>query len=182
MSLTSRKYTTLYQDNKTGAESFATNITGDTEYAVGMAAKYTSTLPTLSNGDWSFARCDAKGRQIVVVEESTSTGVLVQVATGAAAIATTTAIAAEFRLLKIVLHLDAAPTTSENLTITLDSNAGAAYDTVFNSIDLSSASTTDYIYKPIEGEGKFVSGDEIVVAYTNTDTGTYGLSIYYELV
>ena len=79
-------------------------------------------------------------------------------ATGTTAISTLTTIGANFKLSKIVVHLSAAPTTSENLTVTLDSNAGSAYDTVLFSIDPSADNLQDIVYFP-EGDMQFVSGD-----------------------
>ena len=81
-----------------------------------------------------------------------------------------------YKLISVTLHMSAAPTTSENFTITLDANAGAPYDTLLYSLDLSAGSTTDLVWFPDEPlllEG----GDAIDVAYTNTDTGTYGLQL-----
>lgn len=118
---------------------------------------------------------------VYVKETSTGTDVVVSNATGAIAINTTTAIAAEFKLLKVTCHFSAAPTTSENLIIKLDSVAGSAYDTTLYSVNPSLSSATDIVYIP-DGELKFKTGDEIVVTFTNTDVGTYGLSIYYQLI
>jgi hypothetical protein len=111
--------------------------------------------------------------------DTRETDVITLDATGSAAINTTTAIAAEFKLLKVVCHFDAAPTTSEDFVITLDSAAGAAYDTVLRSVDPSVGSATDIVYEIGEN---FKSGDEIVTTFTNTDGNTYGLSVYYQLI
>ena len=70
----------------------------------------------------------------------------------------------------------AAPTTSENFTITLDANAGAAYDVLLYTLDLSSGSTTDLIWFPDE-DLYIEPGDALDVAFANTDTGTYGLQV-----
>jgi hypothetical protein len=88
---------------------------------------------------------------------------------------------ATYKLISVTLHMSAAPTTSENFTITLDANAGAGYDTLLYSIDLSAASVTDLVWFPDEPmllEG----GDAIDVAYENTDVGTYGMQITAEVV
>ena len=78
----------------------------------------------------------------------------------------------------IRLHMSAAPTTSENFTITLNDKTGAAYDTVLFSSDLSVASVTDILYaEPIYLE----AGDYVDIAFANTDTGTYGLTILAEI-
>jgi hypothetical protein len=101
--------------------------------------------------------------------------------TGAAGLATscTVPVGDTYRVHSVTLHLNAAPTTSEDFTITLDADAGAAYDTLLYSLDLSTASTTDLLWQPdaplfLEG------GDALDVAYTNTDTGTYGVQITVE--
>ena len=99
-------------------------------------------------------------------------------ATGGNAIAASMSVpvGATYRIISVSLNLNAAPTTSENYTITLDANAGAAYDLLLYSLDLSTSSTTDVLWQPdqplyLEG------GDAIDVAYANTDTGTYGVQI-----
>ena len=106
---------------------------------------------------------------------------LFSVATGAVAIAKTLAPAAKFRLLSVTLHMSSAPTTSQNFTVTLDAGDAAAYDTVLVSRDLSVGSVTDQVWTFGEGY-EFESDDEIDIAYTNTDTRTYGLRIVYELI
>ena len=99
-------------------------------------------------------------------------------ATGGAAIAQTVTVpaGATYVLYHVSLAMSAAPTTSENFTITLDANAGAAYDVLLYSLDLSAGSTTDLVWFPDEPlylEG----GDALDVAYANTDVGTYGLQL-----
>lgn len=118
---------------------------------------------------------------IFVKETLSGTDVIVLNATGAVVMNTTTAIAAEFKLLKIVCHFSAAPVTSESLTVRLDSIAGAAYDTILYSLNPSLSAATDVVFLP-DGDMKFKTGDELVVAFTNTDLRTYGLSIYYQLI
>lgn len=107
-------------------------------------------------------------------------GTLVVVsATGAAAIAATTASTKRFRLICVTCHLDAGPTTSEALTVNLDALDGSAYDTVLRSMDLSLVATTDFVFVP-DGDEIYEAGDQITVAYANTDTATYGLRIVIE--
>ena len=100
-------------------------------------------------------------------------------ATGAAGITTTTAISAAFKLNSVTVHLSAAPTTSEDFTVTIDANDGAAYDTVIYRVDPSVSSATDIVYIP-EQELLLESGDEILLGYANTDTVTYGVRIVTE--
>lgn len=104
-------------------------------------------------------------------------------ATGAAAIATSATVPTgeTYALISITVHFSAAPVASEALTVTLNANAGAAYDTVLYSLDPSSGSTTDIVYQPtyplaLEG------GDSIDVAFANTNTNTYGLQITLEQI
>ena len=102
-------------------------------------------------------------------------------ATGTGAIATSYAPGAAFWLESVTLHLSAAPSTSEDLTITLNANDGAVYDTVLLTQDLSSPAATDVVFVPAEGRRLFESGDAIDVAWTNTDGRTFGLRIVARL-
>ena len=97
-------------------------------------------------------------------------------ATGAVAIASTMTVPVgqTYRLVSVTLHLDAAPTTSELFTVTLDAQAGAAYDTLLYSVDPAAHAMTDLVWLPDE-ELFFGGGDAIVVAYANTDVATYGV-------
>lgn len=107
-------------------------------------------------------------------------GTLVVVsATGSAAIAATTASTKRFRLICVTCHLSAGPTTSEDFTVTLDALDGAAYDTVLRSVDLSLVAATDFVFVP-DGDEIYEAGDQIAVAFANTDTATYGLRIVIE--
>ena len=98
--------------------------------------------------------------------------------TGGAAMAVSAVVPAgsTYRLVSVTLNMSAAPTTSENFTITLDANAGAVYDVLLYSLDLSTGSTTDIVWYPDE---LFLleAGDAVDVAYANTDVGTYGVQI-----
>jgi hypothetical protein len=77
------------------------------------------------------------------------------------------------------LHLSAAPTTSENLTITLDSHLGAAWDTVIYSKDL--ATVINLVYALDEAENLPFHEDDILrVAWANTDLSTFGLELIYK--
>lgn len=73
----------------------------------------------------------------------------------------------DFDVLRITLKFDAAPTTSENITVTLDSAQGAAYDTVLRTED--PVGVTSVSFEDIKG---LANGDKIVVAYANTDTNS----------
>lgn len=80
------------------------------------------------------------------------------------------------RVVSVTLNLDAAPTTSEIFTITLNSVAGSDYDTLLYSLNLSTGSTTDVLWFPDQPLW-LQPGDAIDVAFANTDGNTYGVLI-----
>ena len=98
--------------------------------------------------------------------------------TGAVAIATTMTVPAgmTYQVISVSCKFSTAPTTSEAFTITLDANAGAAYDTVLYTVDPSTTAVTSLVWQP-EGPLYLEGGDAVDVAYTNTDTRTYGVQI-----
>ena len=93
----------------------------------------------------------------------------------AVAVSTTTTMAKDFKgrklkLLSVELKWSAAPTTAENVTIDKISAHGTTqYDVNILTRDPSVGAITSLIYMP--DKDYFLSpGDEIKVAYTNTDT------------
>lgn len=126
-----------------------------------------------TDGDYTPLSVNSSGALQVNVSAGT---VAKTVATAALAINTTTALAAQFRLVSVTCHFSAAPTTSENFVVKLDATDGVAYDTVLFSVDPSATAATDIVYIP-DKELLFVANDQIVVTFTNTDTRTYGLRI-----
>lgn len=103
--------------------------------------------------------------------------------TGSAAIAVTGLVPAgqHYRLVSVSCNFNAAPTTSENFTITLDMHAGAAYDLLLYTLDVSAGSTTDILWQPDE-EILLEGGDQIRVAFPNTDARIYGAQITFKAV
>jgi hypothetical protein len=97
-------------------------------------------------------------------------------ATGAAAIAQTLAPTTAFQIEEIRLHLNLAGGAAEDLTVVLDSGVGAAYDTVL--LTQAMAAVSDLVWQPTRPL-VFSAGDEIDIAYANTNTRTYGLEIYW---
>ena len=100
-------------------------------------------------------------------------------ATGSAAISKSVAVTNLTRVASVTLHLSAAPTTSEDFEITLNANAGAVYDTLLYSLDLSSGSTADLVWYPDE-DFLLETGDAIDITFANSDTRTYGLQVTTE--
>lgn len=73
----------------------------------------------------------------------------------------------------MMVHFSAAPTTSEYFTVTLDSAAGAQYDTVLYKIDPSAASTTDIFWTETFA---LLPGDALRTTYANTDARIIGVT------
>ena len=86
---------------------------------------------------------------------------------------TTGALTGPQTLSAILVHVDVAPTTSESLTVTLDSVDGSKYDTVLYSIDL--ATLTSIVYTDISLP--LWTGDALRVTYTNTDQREIGVRL-----
>lgn len=99
-------------------------------------------------------------------------------ATGAAAIAESIPARSDIGIRSVRLNLSAAPTTSENFTVTINSNAGSAYDLVLLSEDLSVDSVTDLLWIPAK-EVYIAKDDVLDIAWTNTNTRTWGLEVVY---
>ena len=104
-------------------------------------------------------------------------------ATGSTAINATMVVPVgdNYRLVSVGVHFSVAPATSENFTVTLDANAGAGYDTLLYSLDVSAGSDTDVMWLPDE-EIMLEGGDAIDVAFANSDSRTYGLQITMKAV
>lgn len=102
-------------------------------------------------------------------------------ATGAAAMAESVQVSTWSKVAWVGLKFSAAPTSSENLTITLDASDGAAYDVVLHTVDPSAESATALSWTPDE-DVWLAPGDALTVAYTNTDTKTWGLTVHLESV
>ena len=86
-----------------------------------------------------------------------------------------------FKIIKAELHLSAAPTTSEDFVISINAGDGAVYDVVLLTNDLSVGSVADLVWKP-DQEDEYEADDVITIAWTNTDTRTFGLRVVYELL
>jgi hypothetical protein len=85
-------------------------------------------------------------------------------------------------LKKIVIGFSATPTTSEDLTVDLDSAGGSDYDTNIITIDPSAEGVTESMIMTFDdGEMDFIYNDGIDIAYTNTDVADISVSVYYEV-
>ena len=121
-------------------------------------------------------------RKVDVVGMSGATSAkTVATGTGAIAASGTVATGSTYQLVSVSIHFDAAPTTSEDLTITLDANAGAAYDLLLYTLDPSASSVTDILWQP-DQDLVLEAGDAVDVAYTNSDGNTYGVQITFRVM
>ena len=91
--------------------------------------------------------------------------------TGAVALSDTINPDKAFQLEEVRIHLSAAGGAG-NLTVKLDANAGAAYDAVLLTQDMTLV--TDLLWQP-EKPIPCDKGDKIVIAWDNTNGRTYGL-------
>lgn len=96
-------------------------------------------------------------------------------ATGSAAINETVNPGKAGQLHEFRIHLSAAGGAGD-LTITLDANAGAAYDVVLLTEDMTTL--TDLVWQP-DLPLQFDSGDKFVIAWANASTRTYGLELKF---
>jgi len=83
-----------------------------------------------------------------------------------------------WQLEEIRVHLSAAGGAG-NLTATFDANAGAAYDAVVLTQDMTAI--TDLVYAP-ERPIVFESGDRLVIAWANASDRTYGVEVKHGAV
>ncbi len=91
--------------------------------------------------------------------------------------------AADFHLLGIRLFIGSALAAAETLTVTLDANEGAAYDTVLFTLDMGTPDIRSVVIPFGGDEDFFVNGDKIVVALSaNTGGDTWGCEIMHELM
>lgn len=154
------------------------HTTGDPGIQILSVRSDTAASTAGSDGDYAGLITDANGRLHAITVAATGVNVpTVTNATGSGAISTSTTLSAAAKLKSITLLFNTAPTTSEDLTVTLNATDGAAYDAVLRTTDPSVGSKTSVVYDldiPLE------NGDEIDVAYTNTDARTYGLRIVTE--
>ena len=85
----------------------------------------------------------------------------------------------QYRVISATLHLDVAAATSENFTITLDAAPGAAWDTLFYTIDLSIGAIVNVLWQPLVPL-YLTGGDALDVNWANTDGRTWGLLVTME--
>jgi hypothetical protein len=96
-------------------------------------------------------------------------------ATGSAALSKIVEPGRAWQLEEIRIHLDAVGGAG-NLTATLDAAAGAEYDAVILTQDMTAV--TDLVYVP-DRPITFEKGDKLVIAWANAGGKTYGLEVVH---
>lgn len=86
-----------------------------------------------------------------------------------------------YRLISVTTTFTVAPTTSENLTITLDANAGARWDSILYTVDPGGAAVDSIVWQP-EEELFLEGGDSVLVEYANTDARDWGIQWTFKAV
>lgn len=99
-------------------------------------------------------------------------------ATGSAAISVTVNPGRPWQLEEIRVHLDAVGAAG-NLTATVDAAAGAVYDTVILTQDMTAV--TDLVFIP-DRPMLFENGDKLIVAWANAGGKTYGVEVKHRAV
>ena len=127
----------------------------------------------LGTAEASFEVTNVALRRPVTVYPATA-------ASGALALSTTEA--RRFKLVKITLKFNTKPSTSEDVTLTLNAADGAAYDAVLARANPSTGSGTGDIEFNGSENDIFEEGDELALAFANTDNRTYGARIVTEPV
>jgi len=109
------------------------------------------------------------------IQEAATFGNHVARATGAGALALTIAPGKPWVLLEVRVHLSAAGGAG-NLTATMDAGAGAAYDCVLLTQDMTSA--VNVLWQPTRPHA-FGSTDELDFAWANASERTFGIEVIY---
>lgn len=97
------------------------------------------------------------------------------IATGGAALSVTVAPGCPWRLDSMRIKLASAG-LSGTLTLTMNAIAGGTYDVLL--LSQAMIAVTDLVWFP-ERDLIFTSGDELIVAWANANTITYGIEVYY---
>ena len=134
---------------------------------------------------WKDALGSKDGKQLVISGGETK----LYTTTGAAAISKATTVvedypARDWKIRRLEVTFSTAPTTSENFTVTrsiLNKSAGERPLTVLFSQDPSATSATSILQIWEDGIA-MQAGDEVTIAYTNTDTRTVTAELEVEVL
>jgi len=144
----------------------------DGTYDVLGPACYDTIVRDATNGN--TAGVGADGRLDVAQRKETLTAR----ATGnAALVGFVVTLGVRWELICVKLHLSAAGGAVEDFTATLNAAGGAVYDSVLIAEDTNAL--TDLVWMPDGEPVPFNATDELVFAYANSNTRTYGLEVFY---
>lgn len=131
------------------------------------------------SGTWYFPLVDSAGRPVSITKRlpvTTNT-------TGTNTALATLNPAADFHMLGIRVFIGSALAAAETLTVTLDANAGTAYDVVLFTLDMGTPDIRSVVIPFGGDEDFFVSGDKLVIALSaNTGSDTWGCQTIHEVV
>ncbi len=126
----------------------------------------------ISSSEQEGPRERLKDRPVNVYPNSAGTG----------ALSLSTVERGRFRFVKATVKFSAKPVTGEDVTLTLDANDGASFDSVERRATPSDGTGTgDVVFYGLVGD-IFEKGDQLILAFTNTDGRTVGARIVVEPV
>jgi hypothetical protein len=102
--------------------------------------------------------------------------------TGSGALSVTTVLSTRFRFIEATIAFDSIPTTDEDATLTLDSVEGSAYDMVIRRVTPADGEDKGAVVFYGIGDEDYPKGDQLVLAFPNTDGRTWGARIVVELL
>lgn len=94
------------------------------------------------------------------------------------AISVTVSPEGDWQIEEVRVHLNAAGGAG-TLTVTQDANAGAEYDTVLDTQDMTAVA--NFLFQPTRPH-LFSAGDKVVIAWANANNKTYGVEVKYSLI
>jgi hypothetical protein len=103
--------------------------------------------------------------------------VTVYTATGTGALSLATSESGRFQFVQASVKFNSLPVTSQDVTLTLDALGGAAYDAILRRLNPSLGTGTGDTVFLGDPDEIYESGDQLTLAYTNTDGRTFGARI-----
>ena len=102
--------------------------------------------------------------------------------TGTGALSLSTAEIGRFRFVRASIKFSVKPSAAEDATITLDANAGSAYDNVERRVTPADGTGTgDVVFKG-NADDIYSKDDQLVLAFANSDGRTFGAILVVEPV
>lgn len=86
-----------------------------------------------------------------------------------------------FRLVEIRFHLNSAGSSTQNLTVTLDSGENAVYDAVLKSQDTDDLPDYNYNWGK-DACHHMKATDALIFGWANSDSKTWGLEVIYDVI